>query len=133
MASLRQTGAAKVELLVWRQNLLALPSLPSYFTLPALPSRHEGQEAERNQERVSTCLGQLGAKRQRVPCAMQQVFIGYSFYIQQRVHDRAKVRAHGNLLSAMCQPGWERGWGEGLHVHMAESLLCSPETPPQHC
>lgn len=38
VASLRQTEVAKVELLVWRQNLLALLALPSYFTLPVLPS-----------------------------------------------------------------------------------------------
>lgn len=40
-----------------------------------------------------------------------------------------KSRAHANLLSVMCQPGWSGVGGAGLHVHMAESLLCSPETP----
>ena len=37
--------------------------------------------------------------------------------------------AQGTLLSVMWQPGWEGSLGEnGSCIHMAESLLCSPET-----
>ena len=39
-------------------------------------------------------------------------------------------RPTGILLSVMCQSGWEwvSGKNEYMHIYMAESLHCSPET-----
>ena len=38
-------------------------------------------------------------------------------------------RAHGNLLNAVWQPGWEGVYGRmDTRICMAESLHCSPKT-----
>lgn len=116
----------------WFGGRIYWPCHPYLLTLPYQPySLDMKGKRQKGTKRTGKYLPwATRCKRQRVPCAMQQVFIGYSFYIQQRVHDRAKVPS--TWKSAQCYvSAWVGGGvgGEGLHVHMAESLLCSPETP----
>ena len=44
-----------------------------------------------------------------------------------------KSRAHGNLLSVMCQPGWEAGLGEKGYMYTWLSLFSVHLKLPQHC
>lgn len=128
---LRQTGAAKVELLVWRQNLLALPSLPSHFTYQPHSLDMKGKRQKGTKRTGKYLPWATRCKRLREFCALCNRSLSVIHFTYSSVYMTVpKSRAHGNLLSVMCQPGWE-AWvgGEGPHVHMAESLLCSPETP----
>ena len=112
VASLRQTEVAKVELLVWRQNLLALPALPSYlpyqpYLLDMKGKRQKGTKRKCNHLPWATRCKRLLEFRVLYNRSLSVIHFKYSSVYMTI----PKSRAHGNLLSVRCHPGWRGAWG----------------------